>query len=107
MPQPTSVVFRRQDIIRQLDKRLDGEGWTGPSKSTVSGVKLRGDRGPVMAEVSRDPGMWPWMELGYGKEHRKFVMCGFGIVGAWAESPAPRFLLLKVLEQVSGNKIKE
>ena len=107
LPQPTSLVFHQQDIITQLDKRLDAGGWKRNGKASASGLKLRGDRGPVMAEVSRDAGMWPWMELGFEKENGKLVVCGFGIVGAWAESPTPRFLLLKVLEHVSGNKEKE
>ena len=107
LPQPTSLVFHQQDIIKELDKRLDVEGWKGKGKVTSSSLKLRGDRGPVMAEVSRDAGMWPWMELGFEKENGKLIVCGFGIVGAWAESPTPRFLLLKVLEHVSGSKGKE
>jgi len=107
VPQPASLVFHQQDIIKELDKRLDAAGWKGNGKASASGLKLRGDRGPVMAEVSRDVGMWPWMELVFEKENGKLIVCGFGIVGAWAETPTPRFLMLKVLEHASGNKVKE
>ena len=106
-PQPASLAFGRQDLIRQLDKRLDEGGWQGAGKAVASGLKLRGDRGPVVAEVVKDAAGWPWMELGFDKGSGKLVVCGFGIVGSWAESPTPRFLLIKVLEQVSGNKVKE
>jgi hypothetical protein len=32
MPQPGSLMFLRQSIIKQLDKRLDVEGWQGGGK---------------------------------------------------------------------------
>ncbi|MEI6149597.1 MAG: hypothetical protein WCS01_10905, partial [bacterium] len=107
MPEPKSVTLRRQDIITQLDKRLDACGWKTDGKSAGSGLKLRGDRGPVAAEVVSQAGAWPWMEMTFDKGRGKLVVCGFGIVGAWAESPTPRFLFVKVLEQVSGSKMRE
>ena len=103
-PQPASLTFCRQDIITQLDKRLDADGWKTGGKTTASGLKLRGERGPVVAEVGKEAEAWPWMEMKFGKGNGRLVVCGFGIMGAWAESPTPRFLLAKVLEYVSGTK---
>lgn len=107
VPQPSNLAFCRQDIITQLDKRLDADGWKTGGKSTASGLRLRGERGPVVAEVGKEAESWPWMEMKFGRKNGRLVVCGFGIVGAWAESPTPRFFLAKVLEHVSGNKVKE
>lgn len=107
MPEPKSVTLRRQDIITQLDKRLDAGGWNTGAKDAGSGLKLRGDRGPVAAEVVSQAGAWPWMEMTYDRGRGKWVVCGFGIVSGWAESPTPRFLFVKVLEHVSGVKAGE
>ena len=106
MLQPDRLMFRQADIVTELDKRLDPRGWQ-TSKVMESGLRLRGDRGPVVAETCVGKGAWPWMELDYAAVNGKLVVCGFGIVNVWAESPTPRFLLMKVLERVSGNKMKE
>jgi len=107
LPQPLSLIFSRRDFIKQLDKRLDA-AWRHPvGQAGESGLKLRGNRGSVIVEIAKDGGGWPLMETRYDKGHGKFVICGFGIVGAWADSPTPRFFLVKVLEHVSGNKMKE
>lgn len=105
LPQPSSLVFHRQDVINQLDKRLDANGWKGGKAAT--GLKLRGDRGQVVAEVANDAAAWPWMEVGFPKGSGKLVVCGFTIIDGWAASPTPRFLLVKVLEHVSGSKVNE
>jgi len=107
LPQPVAMEFSREGIVRKLDKRLDPEGWAPDGQSVVSGLMLRGERGPVIGEVGNGPGGWPWIELEYAGNNAKCVMCGFGIVGKWADSPTPRFLLVKILETVSGKKVSE
>jgi hypothetical protein len=101
LPTPSRLSFRRDDIISELDKRLDASGWQTGEKTTGSGLKLRGDRGPVWVEVGGAAEGWPVMEMGFGKGAAPLLVCGFGLVGAWAESPTPRFLFVKMLEHVT------
>jgi len=107
LPRPTTMEFQREIIIRKLDKRLDPEGWAPDGQSMACGLAFRGERGPVIAEVGSAADGWPWIELGYAKNNAKFVVCGFGIVGKWADSPTPRYLLVKMLETVSDRNVKK
>ena len=107
LPEPKGVALRRQDIIPQLDKRLDADGWMADGKASGSGLKLTGNRGPIVAEVVGQSGAWPWLDMTFDKGRGKLVICSFGIVGGWAESPTPRFLFVKVLEYVSGSRLRE
>jgi hypothetical protein len=107
LPEPRSMSLRRQDVVQELDKRLDAGGWKNDGKPTGSGLKIRGDRGPVVAEAVNEPGAWPWVDMAFDKGRGRRLVCGFGVVGGWAESPTPRFLLVKVLEHVSGMKLRD
>ena len=107
LPRPTAMEFHREGIIRKLDKRFDPEGWAPDGQSMACGLAFRGERGPVIAEVGSVTDGWPWIELGYAKNNAKFVVCGFGIVGKWADSPTPRYLLVKMLEAVSDRNVKK
>lgn len=107
LPPPAAMEFHRETIVRQLDKRLDPEGWAPEGQSTVCGLALRGEPGQVLAQVAKARAGWPWIELCYPRNNAKVVVCGFGIVSGWAESPTPRYLLVKVLEHVSGVKAGE
>ena len=107
LPGLRSMTLRRQDVVQELDKRLDAGGWKNDGKPTGSGLKIRGDRGPVAAEAVNEPEAWPWVDMAFDKGRGRLLVCGFGIVGGWAESPTPRFLLVKVLEHVSGMKLRD
>ncbi len=107
LQQPDSVMFRHADIITELDKRLDAVAWKTKGTVVLSGLKLRGDRGPVVAEVAKGERAWPWVEFTFAKERGRLVVCGFSMMSSWVESPTPRFLIVKVLERVSGNKLIE
>ena len=105
-PKPTGISLRRQDIIGQLDKRLDAESWPPDGKTAISSIALVGERGIVTGQVAGGDDGWPWLEISFGKgadeTHRqargKVVICGFGIVEKWDGGPAPRFLLARLLE---------
>ncbi len=105
-PSPAGISLRRQDILRQLDKRLDAEAWPPDGKVAISGIKLVGERGVVSGQVTVGDDGWPWLEISFGKgtdetnrqARGKVVICGFGIVEKWESGPAPRFLLARLLE---------
>jgi hypothetical protein len=107
LPVPETMEFLRAGVIRKLDKRLDAAGWAPDGRVMGSGLALKGERGPVLMEVGNNINDWPWVELGYARNHARCVVCGFGIVEKWADSPTPRNLLVKILELVSAKKGSE
>jgi hypothetical protein len=99
---PGSLSFRRTDVITELDKRLDAEAWPAANAVVIRTVALRAEDGRVVAEVGRRRVDWPWLEARFPDRKGALVYCGFGIVGkAWDESPAPRFLLARILERLA------
>ena len=97
---PAAMHFRRNDIIHELDKRFDADGWPPDGKAAATALALRGDRGPVMGEIVADTNTgWPWIELVYGRG--RLILCGFPVVAKWQESPTPRYLLLRMLEHIA------
>jgi hypothetical protein len=98
-----SLNFRRADVIAEFDKRLDYRAWPTDGKMIASGITLIGERGPVVADVSKDGNGWPWLEVEYPSSGR-FILCGFAIVEKWESGPAPRYVFQHVLERVAGKK---
>jgi hypothetical protein len=102
-----SMRFRKKDIITELDKKLDTRGWPPDGKMFASAVQLRGERGPVVGEVSDNINGWPWIEIGFGENRRRLVLCGFEIIGKWEAGPTPRFLFAEMLEYVDKGATKQ
>lgn len=100
VPAPSSLSFRRRDVITELDKRLDAEAWPPDGKVVAGALALKAD-GQVVGEVNPNGG-WPWVEATYAEAKGKLVVCGFGLFGRhWDEGPTPRFLLARVLESMT------
>jgi hypothetical protein len=99
LPTPQRLALRGEDAIRELDKRLDDVAWPRDGKTRACGLKLVGARGPVNVEVTDGEG-WPWLEMEYANGGR-MVVCGFAVIRKWSGTPAPRFLLARVLEYVT------
>lgn len=100
-PEPDVLNFRRGDIIKVLDKRLDAKAWPPDGKFVASGLKLRGERGAVIADIVKGAGGWPWLEMRFGEEKAKLIVCGFAIMEKWQSGPTPRFLFGKILEYMA------
>jgi hypothetical protein len=98
---PASLIWKRAGVIRELDKRLDADGWPPDGDFVASGVRLVGVRGQVAADVHTDGDVWPWYEIRYPGHRAVCVVCGFGIVAHWDAGPAPRFLLARILEYLA------
>ncbi len=99
LPSPNQLSFRRNDVIQQLDKRLDSEGWPPRGELAVSRFKVKSERREVVAEVSEDGEGWPWLEFKFENEST-LAVCGFGIIKHWQSGPAPRFLLARLFEKL-------
>lgn len=104
-PLPVSVTLRRQDIIRQLDKRLDAQAWSADGKVIVAAFDVKAVEGKVLAEFAGQSG-WPWLELEYSGKGR-LVVCGFAFVQHWQTSPTPRYLLARLFEHLTLDREKE
>ncbi len=107
LPVPVDMAFSREGNLARLDKRLDRAGWAPDGTAVVSWMTLRGERGPVLVDVGQGTGDWAWLQLQYGQHKAKWVICGYGIVAKWAGSPTPRFLLRKLMEDVSNRKLDD
>lgn len=98
---PVSLIWKRAEVIYELDKRLDADGWPPDGHFVASGVRLIGARDHVAAEVHSDGDVWPWYEIRYPGRRAACVVCGFGIVAHWDAGPAPRFLLARIMEYLA------
>ena len=102
-PQPIRMDFRQHELIHELDKRLDAACWTTAGAGSV-GVQLKGARGPVVGEVNQTGAGWRWIEMTFadGQHKGRLVVTGLALLEKWDTSPAPRYLLLKMLEHVAS-----
>ncbi len=95
-----SMVFQRNGIIRRFDKQLDSEQWMSITDVAISRITLEPDRGRIVGQVSDKTQGWPWIELEY--KDARFVCCGFGIIKHWDQGPTPRYLLVRIMEHLTG-----
>lgn len=98
---PNKLSWRKQDIISELDKRLDAEAWANTPEVTATSLRIKVDDGRAIAEVSNKSNGWSWFEVDY-PNHGKVLVLGFPIVGQWENSPTPRYLLAHLLEYVTN-----
>lgn len=107
---PAALAFRRQDVIAELDKRLDARAWPADREIIAASLALAGSGSGVVARVGTGEGGWPWMEAVSfvegelpGRRPARFIVCGFPLIAKWGATPAPRYLLLRLLERLSGD----
>ena len=100
-PLPERLLLRRNDVICELDKRLDALVWGTGVRPLASALSVRSDRNRVVGEVVQSPDGWPWLEIGFPAEHGKLIVCGFGVVRHWQIGPTPRFLFARILEYLT------
>lgn len=103
LPQPASMTFQHNDIIRELDKRLDADAWPPDGRTAMSSMKLKGERGPVVGEMCEGGDGWTWIEMQFAGG-KKLVMCGFAIIEKWHSGPTPRFLFARLLEYLDKHR---
>lgn len=99
---PRGMTFRHQDVIRELDKRLDAEAWPADGSVVASTIALSGAGSAVVGEVGDAPDGWPWVELRYPPPRGIFLLCGFAVIEKWEESPTPRYLFASLLERLTA-----
>jgi hypothetical protein len=95
---PAQISLRRSDVIGELDKRLAAPRWVAdasPVRSTLS-VTSAGEE--IKGEIGEAAIGWPWVEIRYAAPGSRVRICGLGIIRDWERSPAPRYLLSRLLE---------
>jgi len=99
-PTPGRVSLRRNDVIGELDKRLDMDAWPPRGETVAAAVQPTNRGGRVVLSVTDAADAWPWLEVAYPGGGR-LIVCGFGLIDHWQAGPTPRYLLLRVFERLS------
>ena len=104
LPKPTALALRGNDVITELDKRLDALAWPPDGKVATRTMTVKADRGRVVAEMAEGGAAWPWVEARFAERRGRLIVCGFGIIRAWEAGPSPRFLFARLLERLDARE---
>jgi len=97
-PRPTSMRFVDETIVHELDKRLD-------VPAVRSTFRLGGQRtGPEL--VVEPAGGWSCIEMRW-PDGGTLLLVGFGLLDTWESSPAPRYLLVRMVEWATTEKERQ
>lgn len=102
---PARISLRRRDVIREFDKRLSLV-WSADRAVELRDLSITAENDEITGHAAEPGRGWPWVEVQYDKPQARLVWCGFGLIRSWDESPAPRYLLLNLLELLSPDDIK-
>lgn len=95
------IQWRRSDVIAALDKRLDALAWDRGGEVPLTTLRLTAKKDEIIAEVDDDPLSWPWLDVRFRLPGARLIVCGFSVVAAWPQSPTPRFLFVRMLEELA------
>jgi len=104
LPPPARLTLRQDDMIQELDGRLDAVAWPPKGPIDVSRLTIKSDRDQVVAETGQTPDGWPWLEVHYGAGKGRLLVCGFGIIRKWEATPTPRYLLSELFARLAAEK---
>jgi hypothetical protein len=90
-----------------LDGRLDAVAWPPKDLIDLSRLTIKSDRDQVVAEAGQAPAGWPWLEVRYAAGKGRLLVCGFGIIRHWEETPTPRYLLCELFARLAAEKSTE
>ena len=93
LPSPARLTLRRDDVIGELDKRLDAAAW--PPKGLIDSAvwQSRATATKSLPKRARLQHAWSWLEMRYAVGKGRLLVCGFGIIRQWDATPTPRYLL--------------
>jgi hypothetical protein len=97
-----SLILKRHSALSGLDKRFDTHSW-GPTRRLASeSLGSITETGNYLFRP--DAKGWLWLEQTSTTGSAPVILCQFRIVEHWEASPVPRYMLLKLLEQVGYRK---
>ena len=107
----TRFALERAGAVADLDPRLDNADWVAEGRTITTRVAVvgEGDRAVIrLAAAAEIPGGWPWLQLDYADPAAAttapLVMCGYGIIAHWDETPAARYLLAAILHRLTADR---
>ena len=103
---PTALSLKRYGAVSELDKRLDRDTWCGSARTVAYSLAFEGSRGPVEARIGKGSADWLWLEQGFAGSDARLVLCQFRLVGLWDTSPVPRYMLLRILEELKQGSVR-
>ena len=95
---PRELILRHGEAILRLDKRLDAHGWPPDGRSIAGSFAVQSEKGRVVAAFEAGQKGWQWLEVDYPEPGAKLILCGFAMITHWDSTPAPRWLLMRLLE---------
>ncbi len=101
----SALVMKRYQAITDADKMFDQKSWCGKREVASRCIEFEGERGPVAACVQEGSDGWLWLEQSFEDVESQLVLCQFRLVKHWEQSPVPRYLLLKVLEEMCREEV--
>jgi len=114
LPPPARLTLRQDDVIEELDRRLDAVAWPTKGPIDVSRLTIKSDRDQVVAEATKWPPArsasgaggegWPWLEIRYSVGKGRLLVCGFGIIRQWHATPTPRYVLSELFVRLAATK---
>jgi hypothetical protein len=102
-PRPIRMRFARSDVIKEIDKRLDAEAWPVDGRVVARDLALRSERQQVVGQFLPAGSGWPWFEAEFPGGGR-LLFCGFAMIEKWDQGPAPRYLLVRLIENLFPNR---
>ncbi len=102
LPRPAGLTFRQEDVITELDKRLDAGAWTFGSRVAAIRLAIKSDRDQVVAAAANDGPGWAWLNARYAAPRGRLIICCFPIIRQWEASPAPRYLLVELFRRLNA-----
>jgi hypothetical protein len=98
---PEALTFHRNGVIRQLDKRLDGNFWSSKGPLVSHTLHFTPEDGKVSAEIQANTKGWGWVEV-ESVAGGKLIFCQFALLRHWDASPTPRYLFARILESLTA-----
>ncbi len=101
-PELSSVQFASQQVIRDLDKRLNPQfDQLADDPQSQNTVALESRRGQLRVNLSEATDAWPWWQVRF-ENSGTCILCCFDLIQHWDDSPTPRFLFARLLENLSS-----
>ena len=100
-PMNGRLLLENSRLIADLDSRLDAIAWPPDGHVASRALRLTAAEGAMQVKVAQEPQGWIWLEQQFTSGGRLMV-CQCEIVKHWDAGPAPRYLLARILERLSG-----
>jgi hypothetical protein len=102
---PSRFTLERGAVVRRYDERFD-------QLATDCHLSLETRRNEVVIAAADGQADWSWLEMSFptekpGKPNGSVIVCGFGIVSQWEASPVPRYLFVRLLEELTAESALE